>query len=193
MSCIYIKKNVKGYYVELPEELSVDLYNNLGFTYSDYLNNKWVKLSDEQILFKNEHPHANIKEVWDMSITSILNENIGDIKNEIINNILEYDLSENVNSFIVNNDIIGWFTVEERSNYKQSIEAAKLLGIEKLSFFINDIKLEITTEIAEHMLALIQLYADECFMVTKQHELNVRELRTIEDLRNFNFSGYPIL
>lgn len=36
----YIKYNIKGKYVEFPEELNPELYDNLGTTYQDYINGK---------------------------------------------------------------------------------------------------------------------------------------------------------
>ena len=42
------------------------------------------------------------------------------------------------------------------------------------------------------MLAQIQLYADQCYMVTKQHKAAVEALDTIEGVDNFDItSGYP--
>ena len=64
----YIKRNVRGSYVELPNELTSDLYNNIGTAYSDYLAGMWVKLSDEQLQFKSEHPTASVEEVFKMAL-----------------------------------------------------------------------------------------------------------------------------
>ena len=115
-----------------------------------------------------------------------------DAKREMINTINEYDSSPSVNSFSINGVIDGWFTPEERSNYKSSIDAAKLLGVETLSFFIGDTMLEVSPVQAEQMLARIQLYADNCFIVTKQHKLEVENLGTIEEVDGYNYmEGYP--
>lgn len=188
----YIKKDIKGNYYEIAEALSSNLYNNLGETYQDFLSNKWVKLNNQQLAFKNEHPNASVKEVFEMTLTPKPEITIDSIKQSKIDEISIYDESENVNSFIVNDTITAWFTVEERLNYKQSIEAAKLMNVDKLSFFIGDIKLDITPELGEQMLAMIQLYADQCFIVTKQHKLNVQALETIEEVSNYDYrSGYP--
>ena len=192
MSFIYIKKNVRGYFVELPEELTSDLYDNLGETYADYLNNKWVKLSDEQIAFREANPSASVREVWDMALTPPYERTVEDARHELLDKIERYNVSKNVDSFIVNDTITHWFTVQERLNYKQSIEAAKLLGVETLSFYIGDIKMDITPDQAEQMLALIQLYADQCFMTTKQHKLNAQALETIEEIDAYDHTkDYP--
>lgn len=192
MSFIYIKKNVRGYFVELPEELTSDLYDNLGETYADYLNNKWVKLSDEQIAFREANPSASVREVWDIALTPPYERTVEDARRELLDKIERYNISENVDSFIVNDTITHWFTVQERLNYKQSIEAAKLLGVETLSFYIGDVKMDVAPDQAEQMLALIQLYADQCFMTTKQHKLNAQALETIEEIEAYDHTkGYP--
>jgi hypothetical protein len=42
------------------------------------------------------------------------------------------------------------------------------------------------------MLAQIQLYADQCFLVTKQHEAAVNALDSIESVDNYDITlGYP--
>lgn len=190
----YIKQDIKGYYIEFDEMFNPDLYNNLGETWEDFLDNKWVLLSDEQVAFHEEHPTASVKEVWDMELTPepIYIRTLEDAKNEMIANIDAYDSSINVNGFTVNNEIEAWFTADERSNYKSSIDAAKLLGVETLSFFINDIEMTLPTESVEYMLAQIQLYADQCYIVTKQHKLDVNALETIEEVDAYPYmNGYP--
>lgn len=188
----YIKHDIKGYYVEFNEMFNPDLYNNLGSTYQDFLNNLWVLLSDEQVAFHNEHPTASVKEVWDMQLTPIPPRTLDQAKREMIQNIEYYDNSSEVNGFTINNDVEGWFTPDERSNYRSSIDAAKLLQVPSLSFYVGDMLLEVTPTQAEYMLAQVQLYADQCYMVTKQHKLDVEAMETIEEVDEFDYTAdYP--
>lgn len=188
----YIKLDISGYYIDFDETFNPNLYNNLGETYQDFLDNKWVLLSNEQVSFHEEHPEASVKEVWDMQLTPVPERTLEDAKREMLDRIDEYDSSSNVNSFTINDIIEGWFTPDERSNYRSSIDAAKLLGVETLSFFIDETMLEVTPTQAEFMLAQIQLYADQCYIVTKQHKIEVENMETIEEVDNFNYmEGYP--
>lgn len=193
----YIKLDISGYYIEFDEMFNPDLYNNLGDSYEDFLDNKWVLLSDEQVQFHVDHPEASVKEVWDMELTPIPPRTLEEAKSEMINLITQYDTSDSVNAFNVydsEHDITfeGWFTPEERSNYKSSIDAAKLLGVSALTFFIGEIELTVTPTQAEYMLAQIQLYADQCFIVTKEHKIAVDKLDNIEDVDSFPYmQGYP--
>ena len=110
----------------------------------------------------------------------------------MLRNIEYYDRSTNVNGFAINGSITAWFTPTERSNYKQSVEAAKLMGIDTLTFYVGDNMLTVATTKAELMLAAIQLYADQCYIVTKQHKLAVDKLETVEEVDSYNYrDGYP--
>lgn len=199
---IYINKTAFNIYVELDTPL--DSNNNfVGQTWDDFIAGAWVLLSDEQAAFHVANPSATVREVWDMEITPVTphERTAEDAKDEMIQVIEDYDSSKNVNSFTVNGTVSGWFTPEERSNYKSSIDAAKLLGVETLSFFIGDMMLEVSTVLAEQMLAQIQLYADSCFIITKQHKLSVEALAAsgelgeeekIERIDSYDYiSSYP--
>lgn len=187
---IYIKSNISNNFVEFEYPFDETLYNNIGATWQDYLNGMWVLLSNEQVEFHRNYPDASVEEVWNMSISH--ERTLDQAKSEMIQKIQEYDNSTSVNDFLINGEIHGWFTPEERSNYKSSVDAAKLIGIQSLDFFINNIMFTVSTEQAEQILAIIQLYADKCYIVTKQHIIYVESLETIEEVDNFNYKqGYP--
>lgn len=189
----YIKKEIPGHYFRPQEPLTEENCDVLGSTFEDYLNGKFVPLNEEQIAFAEENPEASIKEIFEMHIEEAIPyvRTLEDAKNELKHRISLHDHSEEVNSFTVNG-LTAWFTPTERANYKQSIEAAKLVNMATLQFFIEDNLLEVGTSEAEEMLALIQLYADKCYIVTRQHNLAVDKLETIEDVDNYDYTvGYP--
>jgi hypothetical protein len=192
MTYTYIKRSQYGKYLTFNEPLSPDEYNNLGTTWDDFLDDKWVLLSDEQVAFHEQYPEASVREVWDMQLTPPHVRTLEEAKSEMIQKIDEYDRSSNVNGFTINHEIEGWFTADERSNYRSSIESSELLGIETLSFYVGDYLMEVSTSDAKYMLAQIQLYADQCYIVTKQHKIAVEALETIEAVDAFDYtSGYP--
>lgn len=203
-SYTYIKLDNKKKYITFSEPFDPALYTNLGTTWEDYIGNKWVLLSPEQVAFHNEHPELGIYDVWRMIIPTPHERTLEEAKEEMINTINNYDNSESVNSFIVRTpsvseeavdgyvEITAWITQQERSNYRSSIDSAKLLGVETLSLYIGDMPVTLSTTDAESMLAHIQLYADACFIVTKQHKTTVRNLMTIEAVDSYDYqSGYP--
>ena len=191
---VYIKRNVKSMYVVLDEQLDAEQYTNVGTTYQDFLDNLWVLLSDEQIKFHEENPNASVKEVFNMKLDEpiVFERTLEDAKRDKIFEIDKYDNSSEVNSFTINNVLSAWFTPEERANYKNSVDSAKILGIKELSLFIGDKLVTVSVEEAEIMLASIQLYADACFMVTKNHKFKVEDLESIEEVDSYDFTvGYP--
>lgn len=188
----YINHNVKGFYVTLETQLDSESYNNIGSTWEDFIAGKWVLLNNDQVEFHQANPSAKISEVWAMELDPVHVRNIEDAKIEMLGKIDAYDKSNDVNGFTINGMIEGWFNPSERTNYKSSIDAAKLLGLDKLSFYVGDVMLDIAPSMAEGLLSQIQLYADQCFIVTKQHKLAVEALQTIEDVDAYDYkSGYP--
>jgi hypothetical protein len=110
---------------------------------------------------------------------------------EMVKTITEYDSSENVNCFYIN-DQKEWFTVGVRNTYKNSIEAAELLGDENISFIVDQEVITLKTSDAKLMLAKVQRYADNCSIVTAQHKLDAAKLTTSDDIKAFDYrSGYP--
>lgn len=63
----YIHLNSFHAVVSLDFTLDENTYS-VGTTWDDYLDGKWVKLSDEQVTFKTEHPEATVEEVWNMEL-----------------------------------------------------------------------------------------------------------------------------
>lgn len=192
---IYIKRG-HGY-LEFGTPISTELNgNDLGTTWVDYNNGKFVLLSAEQLAFKDEHPNASIYEVFNMEIAPTPTRTLEDAKNEMIATIEDYDQSDNVNEFIVTHDgqviITYWFEPNIRANYKNSVESAELVGMSTVSFYVGNMPLTLPTQNAKLMLAQIQLYADACYIVTRQHIAAVEALATIEAVDAYDYqSGYP--
>lgn len=191
----YIKKSIPKQYVEFETALSPEEYNNIGTTWQDYLDNKWVRLSDAQVSFRNEHPTATVKEVWDMQITPTPPRSLEQAKQEKLRQIEVYDSSDAVNGFDIvmgENTMTAWITPEQRANYKNSLDSAELLGLEEVHPVFNGIQLTLKTTIAKMALAQIQIYADRCYIVTETHKTAVNALETIDAVDAYdNTTGYP--
>jgi len=127
--------------------------------------------------------------IWHVSQTPMTLDYAKELK---LNELKEYDASDAINGFIVNETIHAWLTPDERSNYRNSVDSAKLLGVDELQIILGGTLFNISTEMAEQALAMIQLYADNCFIVTKTHEANINNLDTIESVEAYDFTtGYP--
>lgn len=105
-----------------------------------------------------------------------------------------YDSSEEVNSFRVNignEAITAWFTPAQRADYKNSIDAAELLGRDVVRPVINGREIALPINVAKTALAQIQLYANQCYGVTEQHKVAINALTTVEEVETYEFNGYP--
>ena len=193
----YIRNNIKGYYATFEEEIDPQYWEGkIGTTYEDFLMGKWVMLSERQVGFREEHPDATVEEVWDMSMRP---RPVDPDKNPTIERARElkkqeidaYDDSDEVNTFFVNGRS-AWFTAAERSNYRSSINAAETVGLESLTLYVGGMHVSVSTANAKLMLAQIQLYADQCFLVTQQHKDNVDYLVSFKDVEEYDYTvGYP--
>ena len=193
----YIRKSIRGHYIEFPDEIDAQYWaGKIGSTYEDFLNDKWILLSDEQVAFHVEHPGADTSCVISMTLPEPYVRTLEDAKRDKLAQIEGYDNSEDVNSFNVilgeDNTITHWLTPDQRANYKNSVDAAKLVGLEELHPVFNGIQLTLPTSMAEMALAQIQLYADRCYIVTETHKAEVNALESVEAVDAYDeTAGYP--
>ena len=190
----YINKNHKGYYVEFPEEIdSIYWEGQIGSTYEDFQAGKWVKLSNEQVAFHNEHKYASVREVLKMELdpTPVYERTLEDAKREMIDKITQYDNSEAVNSFTIGNAVM-WLNVEERQQLATQIQANEGIGRENMTKWFNGISYTFPLTAWKQMLTALEVYAGDALNVTESHKHNVDLLETIEAVDNYNFmTGYP--
>lgn len=187
---VYIKKSIAKHFVDFAEPLSAEEYNNLGETWEDYQDNKWVLLSDEQVAFYEQHLDASPKEVWDMEIY-IPVKTLEQAKQEKIWEINDYDHSDAVNSFSVNGKDM-WIDAQTRQQLRISLDACRDMGRETVTKWFDGI--EYTYPIAQwyQMLAAVEVYASDALNVTESHKAAVNALETIEAVENYDYTtGYP--
>lgn len=104
-----------------------------------------------------------------------------------------YDSSEEVNSFLVNignEAVVAWFTPEQRADYKNSIDAAELLGRDVVRPVIYGREIELPVSVAKTALAKIQLYANKCYGVTEQHKAAIGALQTVEEVEAYDLKRF---
>ena len=192
----YIRKSIKGYYIEFPEEIDAQYWEGkIGTTYEDFQNDKWILLSDEQLAFKEEHPGLSIQNIIEMTEPAPQQRTLEDAKKDKIAEIESYDNSDDVNSFTIvinGNSIDTWITPDKRADYALSIESAKKLQMTEVTPVFNGMPITIDIQTAEMALAQIQIYANRCFNVTETHKAEVNALEFIESVDAYDVtSDYP--
>ena len=188
---VYIKKDIpQKQFIDFPEPLSPIEYNDLGQTWEDYLNNKWVLLSDEQVEFLEENQGATVQEVWNMEKNPISRPLELAIAEKIYE-IDKYDNSVNVNEFTIN-DYSMWLSVEERQQIATQINANEVIGRETMTRWYDGVSFTFPINIWKQMLIALEIYAGDAKNVTEAHKATVKTLQTIEEVDNYNYkTGYP--
>lgn len=174
---------------------------SLGYTY--YINNvlldtpllekpeDYEEVDEEADIVDNSSAQEQSEVTSQNDIKVETTEELQPYLDEMIQTITEYDSSENVNCFYIN-DQKEWFTVGVRNTYKNSIEAAELLGDENISFIVDQEVITLKTSDAKLMLAKVQRYADNCSIVTAKHKIDVAKLTSSDAIKTFDYkSGYP--
>ena len=189
---VYIKRGVGDGYVSFDTPLSQELNgNDIGTTFQDYQDGKWVLLRADQVAFREAHPMATIKNVWDMEEPEPVVRTLEDAKRERIEQIDAYDSSPCVNEFTVN-EIPMWLDKATRAGLLLRITAEQAMGEQVTTLWFGTMSFEIPVAQAFQMLYSLEIYASGCYDRTAAHKAAVEALDSIEDVDAYDYvAGYP--
>ena len=163
----------------------------VGTTYEDYLDGKWVKLNADQEEFYNTHPSASIREIFDCELTPPYELSLDDLKNMKVSEITTYDGSDAVNSFTLGGKQM-WLDKDTRVGLVNSITIEQAAGKETTVLWYDAVKYVIPIPLALQMLSSLELYALASYNATQEHIAAVRLLTSKEEVEAYNYtSGYP--
>lgn len=98
-----------------------------------------------------------------------------------------YDTSENVNGFIINGGSF-WLDKETRVGLMHLVNCSE----NNVQLVLGDQILTIPVDIAKVFLSKLEVYAGQCYLQTQKHLLAIKDLHTIEDIINYDYTkGYP--
>lgn len=98
-----------------------------------------------------------------------------------------YDVSENVNSFIINGELF-WLDKNTRVGLMHLANCSQ----DNIELVLKNRVLTIPVDIAKQFLAQLEVYAGKCYLQTQKHLLAINNLYTIEDIINYDYTeGYP--
>lgn len=110
-----------------------------------------------------------------------------DAKTEKLAALKAYDASPAVNSFSIGGKSM-WIAPDERANYILTLQGAKRLGVETVTFLGQTIPVDNALQ----MLDAVNLYAMQCVGVTEAHAAAIRAKKKIEAVDAYDFTvGYP--
>lgn len=111
--------------------------------------------------------------------------------NARIDDILQYDKSSDIESFYID-DIPLWLDRDERTILQRRFELEIKNNIMTSTLWKNDNRFEINPSIGIQMLDELEMYAIKCFDATNTHLNNVKQLKTIDDVKMYDYKvGYP--
>jgi hypothetical protein len=196
---VYINKGAPGYHEMNPD--SDPGIPGAGTAWEDYEAGMWVKLAPAQVAFRDAHPSASKREVFEMKPAPPPERTLADAIREKLMEIDRYD-NDVVNQFTImfgDTAVPCWFDAQQRSTYQTSINARRKLIVTGLTADDN-IRLPVAGQIvsiqidaAEIMLAQLQCYADTAFIVTEMHRVAVSQLTDIDGADGYDHTaGYPV-
>ena len=116
---------------------------------------------------------------------------LGDIIASKVDEINEYDVSENVNSFTLNGES-GWIDRNTRVALLHAVDVVEQNGGTEYTVWFNEKPMTLPTSVIKQFLNSLELYAISAFNVTNRHIMKVRQLQTIEEVENYDYTrGYP--
>ena len=122
---------------------------------------------------------------------SFLDNALDVIKEEAIEQITDYDQSEDVNSFTLQGKQM-WLPKETRVGLVNSVTIEKNAGKETTVLWFGGERYELPVDTALQMLSALELYALECYNVTAAHKAAVNALESVEDVVAYDYTqGYP--
>jgi len=156
--------------------------------------NKIVIIKDGMQIF-NPTEKIILSDGWKIykpKITQLTNEElINNAKNVLIDNIISYDSSDNVNMFYVQNQPV-WLDKATRAGLMLRFQAEITTNVSETTLWYNSVEFKLTPQYAMQMLYQIEIYASKCYDKTQYHIAQVKSLTTIEEIENYNYKiGYP--
>lgn len=116
---------------------------------------------------------------------------ISALKQNKLTLINDYDKSQAVNSFYLNDKLI-WLDKSTRVGLMNSLNVEKLLGKTFTIMWLGESKYETTIDNAIKLLSILEEYAKNCYNVTHTHIKNILEATDEDYILKYNYTeGYP--
>ena len=207
----YITKKNRLTYIGLNDLLDPSC-NDIGESYLDFLAGKWVLLSEEQVLFKEEHPDATIREVLDMKIAEKEPEpsQAEVIEAEVFNRAKDRKLDEirahdsQSNTFFISVISEGkevansefWMDKDLRNSLLNvTLPALQQNGDTTTRLWSDTIppkSIDVPIEWALNCIPIVEVYAKKTYDVMQGNIAKVYAAKTVDEINSIDVeSGYP--
>lgn len=144
-----------------------------------------LPINDLYTINKYKDTTDNIIQYWELS------SDINTVKDKKIELLKEYDSSDKINVFYLNN-IPLWLSKSDRVSLSYMISIELQSGKDTVDLWLNAVKYTLPTTSAQQMLFLLEQYAKECYDVTQNHAATILSLTSRLDVVNYDFTkNYP--
>lgn len=137
-------------------------------------------------------PVSAVGEVADLfNVGKTSNEVVEAARKVLIDNITKYDVSDNVNGFYVNGQLM-WLDKNMRTSLMNTVTIEKNAGMTTTTFWWDAVSYTFPIELFEYMLSTLELYAKACYNKTQEHIADGLQLTTYSALVAYDYTdGYP--
>lgn len=204
---IYINKTAKGAYVELDTALDAES-NYIGTSWEEYKDGAWILLSEEQQLFREEHPSASVQEVFNMKINEIVVSESDKLRKSMQNKLEEIRRAdEESNKFYISVRSGGeelanqalWIDKDLRNSlYSITLPALKAEGQTTTKLWTSStppVSVEVPVDWALEKLPFLEVYAKQTYDIKAENEAAVYKAYDEGDKDAIEaidaYAGYP--
>ena len=186
-------QNEIGFKVLRPSE-GMWLYDGVTFSDSVYMplnadERKWQEVTDDFKVAEEARILAGMESMDDEN--EIYTDTVEQAKQTKLAEIDAYDSSSAVNGFIYNGNEF-WLDKATRVGLVNSTNMLKQIGEETTTLWLDSFCVTLPCDKALQMLCAIEVYALKCYNKTAENKANVKNLLTLEDVENYDYTiGYP--
>lgn len=160
----------------------------------NFWNGRYVVINDMRIYNPSEEQltEAGYTEYVAPSVPEPTEEElIEKARQQKLNDIEAYDMSDNVNSFTLGGMQM-WLTVKERQQIATQITANGNVGRTEMTRWFGGHSFTFPLTTWEQMLVALEVYAGDALNVTEEHKAVVNSLLTREEIEEYDITaGYP--
>lgn len=169
---------IPNHYFEIDSKLDETSFN-VGSTFEDYLNNKFVILNDDQIKFRDDNPNASIEEIYNMKLNELVNDEIISKESDMILLSNFYYNAKSTPCEIATDNSLLFTTIGEVNNINKTVLSKKSLGqLDKCAWYLGNTKLFMSPEEMEILISNIYIYFNDCDVAYQDILNNIRENQT---------------
>lgn len=101
-----------------------------------------------------------------------------------------YNKSDAVDSFTISGKTM-WLDHDLRQQLRISLDALSQAGRENVTKWFDGVEYTYPIDVWYYMLGLVEVYASDALNVTESHKAAINALESIEDVEDYQFTGYP--